>query len=340
MKKKKILFIGNYLSKSRGSKGVVETIIDHLKVNNFEYKLCSRFENKFYRFLDFFWSLFFSSYDKVYVDVYSGQAFLFTKMAVFASAIRKKQIIGTLRGGALKEFDEKNNGIVMKTVQKMDELQSPSKFLIHYFKHNNLDVNYLPNPIALDIFKFDRSNVNRNTILWVRAFDKIYNPSLAIKIIFELKKENSDIQLTMVGPDRGEMKDCINLISELNLEKNVSIIGQIPHKKLPFYFQTHDIYLNTTSYESFGNALIEAASCGIPIVSTSVGEIPYSWEHEKNIILINSFKEKEFFQNIKMLQQNNDLKIRLSLSARKKAEQYDIAKIIPLWRFTDTKSRI
>lgn len=333
MKKKTILFVGNYLSKSRGSKGVVETIIDQIEVNNYEFKLSSKLENKFFRFLDFFWSLFFSSYDRVYVDIYSGQAFLFTKMAVFASKLRKKEITGTLRGGALQEYDKKNGGVVLKTIKKMDKLQSPSKFLIHYFKSNNLAVNYLPNPITLDVFKFDRSKVIKNTILWVRAFDKIYNPSLAIKIIFELKKENPDIQLTMVGPDRGEMSDCMDLISDLNLEKNVSIIGQVPHNKLPLYFQTHEIYINTTSYESFGNALIEAASCGIPIVSTSVGEIPYSWEHEKNIILVNSFDEKIFSSKIKMLLANNELKIDLSINARKKSEQYDINTILPLWKF-------
>lgn len=333
VKKKTILFVGNYLSKSRGSKGVVETILENVEVKNFEYILCSKCENKFYRFLDFFWTLFFLSYNKIYVDIYSGQAFLFTKMAVFASGLRNKEIIGTLHGGALKEFDEKNKGVVLKTIKKMDKLQSPSKFLIHYFENKGLNVSYLPNPISLDVFKYNRSKVKKNSILWVRAFDKIYNPSLAIKIIAELKKENSDIKLTMIGPDRGEMKDCINLISVLKLEDNINILGQIPHTDLPFYFQTHEIYINTTSYESFGNALIEAASCGIPIVSTSVGEIPYSWEHEKNIILVNSFDEKIFSTKIKMLLANNELKIDLSINARKKSEQYDINTILPLWKF-------
>ncbi|MGK0307086.1 MAG: glycosyltransferase involved in cell wall biosynthesis [Urechidicola sp.] len=337
---KKILFIGNYLSKTRGSKGVIETIIKHINHTKFNYKLCSKHENKFFRFLDFIWFLFFSTYDKIYVDIYSGQAFLFTRLAVFASKVRRKEIIGTLHGGALKEYDQKNKGIVIKIIQKIDRLQSPSKFLIHYFNQKKINVSYLPNPISITNFEYDRSNVTSKTILWVRAFDEIYNPSLAIRIVYELKKDMPDIKLTMIGPDRGILKECIQLIDSLDLKNNIEILGKIPHEKLSFYYQTHDIYLNTTSYESFGNALIEAASCGIPIVSTSVGEIPFSWEHKKNIILVKSFNEKAFSSVLGDLLQNNDLKTSLSLLARKKAEQYDIGKIIPLWDFSNNKSRI
>lgn len=332
---KKILFIGNYLSKIRGSKGVVETIVNQIDNPKLIFRLCSKFENKLIRLIDFIWSLFFTKYDEIYVDIYSGKAFLFTKLAVLASKIRGKKIIGTLRGGALKEYDQKNKSIVLKTIQKIDVLQSPSKFLIHYFNQNKLTVNYLPNPILLINFKYDRSNVTDNSILWVRAFDKIYNPSLAIKIVYELKKYVPDVKLTMIGPDRGLLKECLLLIDSLNLKNNIEILGKIPHGDLPFYYQTHDIFLNTTSYESFGNALVEAAACGIPIVSTSVGEIPYSWEHEKNIILVNTFEIKAFSSAIGDLMQNHDLKSNLSILARKKAQQYDIDKIISLWDFSN-----
>jgi glycosyltransferase involved in cell wall biosynthesis len=337
---KNILFIGNYLSRTRGSKGVVETIVNQIDNPKLIFRLCSKFENKLVRLIDFIWSLFFTKYDEVYVDVYSGKAFFFTKLAVMASKIRGKKIIGTLRGGALKEYDQKNKGIILKTIKKIDRLQSPSKFLIHYFNQNNLNVNYLPNPISLIDFKYNRSKVIDNSILWVRAFDEIYNPSLAIRIVYELKKDMPDIKLTMIGPDRGILKECIQLIDSLDLKNNIEILGKIPHEELPLYYQTHDVFLNTTSYESFGNALVEAAACGIPIVSTSVGEIPYSWEHKKNIILINSFEAKVFSSIIRDLMQNNPLKTSLSLLARKKAEQYDISKIIPLWDFSNNKSRI
>ena len=72
-----------------------------------------------------------------------------------------------------------------------------------------MNVNYLPNPISLTNFKYNRINVTSKTILWVRAFEKTYNPSLAIKIVYELKKHITDVKLTMIGPDRGLLKECL-----------------------------------------------------------------------------------------------------------------------------------
>ena len=89
---KKILFIGNYLSKIRGSKGVVETIVNQIDNPKLIFRLCSKFENKLVRLIDFIWSLFFTKYDEIYVDIYSGQAFFITKLAMLASKIRGKKI--------------------------------------------------------------------------------------------------------------------------------------------------------------------------------------------------------------------------------------------------------
>ena len=82
-------------------------------------------------------------------------------------------------------------------------------------------------------------------------------------------------------------------ILNLNLSNNIKILGPISNKKLSYYYQRHNVFINTTSYESFGTALIEAASCGIPIVSTNVGEIPLNWTNEKDILLVENFSEIE-----------------------------------------------
>ena len=148
-----------------------------------------------------------------------------------------------------------------------------------------MTVNYLPNPISLINFKYDRSNVTDNSILWVRAFDEIYNPKDAIYTLAYLEKKISNVSLTMIGPDKGLLNEVVKLIDDLNLKEKVKILGPIPNEELFNYFHSHTVLLNTTSYESFGQALLESAACGCPIVSNDVGEVSYIWEDNEDILL-------------------------------------------------------
>ncbi|MCE5303113.1 MAG: glycosyltransferase [Planctomycetaceae bacterium] len=52
---------------------------------------------------------------------------------------------------------------------------------------------------------------------------------------------------------------------------NVAFAGRIPHDKLPEFLSTADVFALPTTYEGSCNAIIEAMTCGLPII-TSVGE--------------------------------------------------------------------
>ena len=58
----------------------------------------------------------------------------------------------------------------------------------------------------------------------------------------------------------------------------------IPFQKEPVvagqYYRAADIYVHAARVESFGNVLLEARACGIPVVAMAVGGIP---EHVKSL---------------------------------------------------------
>ena len=330
-KKNKILFVGNFLSGSRGSVGVIEGLASSFDRSKFDFKLTSKFENKIIRTVDILFSLLFSKYSLIHVDIYSGQAFYLTRISVFIASLRQKKVIGTLHGGGLPKFDKNNPKLLFNVLKKFQLLQSPSNFLINYFKKYNLTINYLPNPVLLELFTSKQNAIDKFSFLWVRAFDAIYNPDLAIKIIGKLKEHIPEVKLTMIGPDRGELKKCKKLIKKLKIEKNVKILGYIPNRDLPKYYNSHFFYLNTTSFESFGLSLIEAASCGNIIFSTSVGDIAFSWKHNENIILINSFNEDDFCSSILNLINNEKLIKKIRANAVCRTKEFDHKKIAKKW---------
>ena len=191
---------------------------------------------------------------------------------------------------------------------------------------------YLPNPFFNERFVFDRSNVKKRSILWVRAFTGIYNPDLAVKTLSEVINIYPDATLTMVGPDMGLLVETEKLIEQLRLTNAVKITGPVPNSKLASYYQTHEVLINTTSFESFGVALMEAASCGVPIVSTNVGEIPFLWKDGTNILLTDGFEAQQMAAHVIRLFKDEALARTLPENARRNAQNFSWDNIESGWK--------
>ena len=74
-------------------------------------------------------------------------------------------------------------------------------------------IKYIPNGINPDFYisaeKIDK--VDKCSLVWVRAFHKIYNPKMAIEVVKILKNDFNNIKLTMIGPDKdGSLDYCKN----------------------------------------------------------------------------------------------------------------------------------
>jgi len=289
---KNILFIGSFLSSKTGTISVVERLG---KIWNKKYKLKIKYssgkKNKIFRLINIIYDVLTFKGDLVHIDVFSGFSLVIPYFATFISYLKSKEIYLNLHGGRIPYHYKKNKFIYDFLFKFSNKILSPSKFIISNFP-KKYKIDYLPNPIDLNLFKPPASSRSRANLLWVRAFSKIYNPEIPINALKILIIKYPNLKLTMVGPDKGELSKCKKLIQKLKLENNINILGHIDHYQLPEIYKNHYIFLNTTSFESFGNALCEAAACKLVIISTMVGEIPLTWEDNKNIIF---FKNKDYF---------------------------------------------
>lgn len=327
----RILFIGTFLSNKTGTKGASEKIIESLNCDGIQYLSASNKNSQLTRMLEITIKALFLKYSLVHIDTYSDRAFIITEIVTIISHLRKKRIILTLRGGKLPKFYSTSSRRFERVSRRADYKITPSLYLQDFFARQNIKLQYLPNSIDLLKFPYSRDNLKPHSLLWVRAFDRIYNPDLAVKTLYEIKKRYPDATLTMVGPDKGLLNKTKLLIDELNLSSSVQITGPVQNQLLFKYYQTHEVYLNTTSYESFGVALIEAAACGLPIISTNVGEVPYLYKHGESIMLVDSVNPMEFSSSVDELFKMPSLAEKLSRNARKIAERFDWSNIKPQW---------
>jgi glycosyltransferase involved in cell wall biosynthesis len=327
----KILFIGSFLSKTKGTRTISESLGINLKSEGIDLILSSKCENKVFRIIDIISSIILFKGNKIHVDVFSGPAFRIAEIASLISAIKKKDIILTLHGGKLSEFHQHNKKRIDRVFNRAHLIQTPSKFLQLYFNQKDVSIGYLPNSIDVSKFPMKNETITDLKILWVRAFTSIYNPEVPVRVLHQLLKTHPAATLTLVGPDKGCQAEIEDLVKELGVAHKVEFVGSVKNEDLYKYYQSHSVFLNTTSYESFGVAVMEAAACGIPIISNAVGEIPYLWENGQNILLVNNNRIDEYCRQIDKLVSNQGFGESIALNARKKAEEFSWENVKHKW---------
>jgi glycosyltransferase involved in cell wall biosynthesis len=113
----------------------------------------------------------------------------------------------------------------------------------------------IANGVDVNKFQAPRTKLQKKavkTVLAVGAFVKSKRLELAIEAVSRLKdaKLVIDYGLKILG------KDLFNVIS-------------IPFEKMPKIYQAADVFtLPSESSEAFGNVLVEAMACGLPVVAT------------------------------------------------------------------------
>ncbi len=156
---------------------------------------------------------------------------------------------------------------VSKTaMREVDALGAKNNILIY----NAIDTEtYKPALSSQRNIVFTISQLNRQHMLIKRFFTIIK----AAKLIIE---DYPNIKFVIAGPkSEQEVIDKMNrAISDNGLNKHIVLPGEVYEKDKLYYFSRSLIYLHPTIYETFGLAIAEAMSCGVPVVTSRVAAVP------------------------------------------------------------------
>jgi N-acetyl-alpha-D-glucosaminyl L-malate synthase BshA len=142
-----------------------------------------------------------------------------------------------------------------------------------------------------------------------------------------LKKIPVKLLLIGDGPDRSE---CETLSRELGIFEHVRFLGK--QDALVDILAACDLFVLPSQSESFGLSALEAMSCGLPVISTSIGGIPEVNLHaETGYIAEIGDIDRMARYAIELL--TNEAKYAMfSAAARRRAvEVYEKSKIVPLY---------
>lgn len=80
-----------------------------------------------------------------------------------------------------------------------------------------------------------------------------------------------EIQLVFTGNPTNELEECI---ARNGVTANVHFAGAVPEEKLPALYRGAQALVFVSLYEGFGLPLLEAMSCGTPVLTSNVTAMP------------------------------------------------------------------
>lgn len=330
-----VLIVGNFLSKSIGNRSVCEDLAEYLTTQGWQVSTTSHLPGRLRRLSDMLLTVWRSrnSYWIAQVDLYSGPAFYWA--AAVCALLRRlnRPYILTLHGGNLPEFGRRHRWSMKKLLRSAAAVTAPSRYLFEEMREFRRDIQVLPNAIALAHYPFMPRDSARPRLVWIRAFHRIYQPSLAIRVLAQLKETFPDIQLTMAGPDKGDgsLQEAQALAKELDVERHVQFLGQVPKNEIARRINSGDVFLNTSAVDNCPVTVIEAMACGACVVTTAVGGIPYLCSQSADALLTPPGDADAMAASVAQILSQPELAASLSRNARSRVELLDWSAILPRW---------
>jgi glycosyltransferase involved in cell wall biosynthesis len=333
--KSPVLLVGPFLSSAIGIRSVCEDLAPRLAAANWPVLTVSNKQARLPRLLDMVSTTWCRRYDYAvaHVDVFSGPAFLWAEVVCKVVRSVGKPYILTLRGGNLPSFAQRWPRRVGRLLCSAAAVTTPSRYLLENMAPYCSSLRLLPNPLDLSAYRFRLRKKLQPSLVWLRSFHSMYNPLLAPEALARLVDDFPKISLAMVGPDRcdGSLQAMQQIAKKLGVAHRIALPGRIAKAEVTDWMDRGDIFLNTTNVDNTPISVLEAMACGLCVVSTNVGGIPYMLEHEHDALLVPPDDPAAMATAVRRLLADPSLAERLSCNARRKAEQFDWSVILSQW---------
>lgn len=222
-------------------------------------------------------------------------------------------------------------GILKHIYSKVDCLVCQSKSVADFYGSCVKErIKIIPNPINISNIPVAVEERKPARIVAVGRLDGQKNFMLLINA-FKTALDRLDTETTLTIYGEGKYwKELDDKVSELKLQNKVFLPGAC--KNIFDQIKDAALFVMSSDYEGFPNALLEAMAVGLPVIST---DFPTGVARElidaDNGIIVPVGDTQAMAKAIVSIMTDKDLRISIRKNNRIKARAYDIKDIVELW---------
>ena len=213
-------------------------------------------------------------YDVIHVFSASYLSFVLAPTpAILIAKLYRRKVLLNYHSGEAEDHLRRWRRTAIPTIKLADALVVQSEYLVEVFAQFGLKAHAIYNIIDPGKFRFRERVPLRPVFLSNRNLESHYGVDRVLRAfaIIQAKVPEASLKVVGDGSQRGSLEA---LASDLGLQ-NITFTGQVDPNSIADVYDAADIYLNGSEIDNQPLSLLEAFACGLPIVTTDAGGIPF-----------------------------------------------------------------
>ena len=269
-------------------------------------------------------------YDVIHIFSASYLSFLIAPTpAILVSKLYGKKILLNYHSGEAEDHLQRWPRSTKSMFKLVDTIIVPSEYLFRVFAKFGFETMVIFNIIDLDKFEFRQRTTLRPVFLSNRNLEVHYGVDDLLRAFAYIQREIPDAVLTVVG-DGSQRIALENLATELHLA-NTNFTGRVEHDEINRHYSASDIYLNASKIDNQPLSILEAFTCGLPVVTTEAGGIPDLVTDEITGFLVPVGAFESLAARALRLLTHEDIARTMTERARAECTKYTWSVVCPQW---------
>ncbi len=269
-------------------------------------------------------------YDVIHIFSASYRSFLLAPApAILISRFFGKKSILNYRSGEADDHLARSGKRVFRIVRSASKIVVPSGYLVGVFAKYGFQAESIYNIADLEAFRFrERATIAPN-ILVPRNLEPLYDIETAIRAfgLFRRKRAGATITIVGGGSDENRLKKLVARESMTD----VVFTGRVERTEIARLYDQADIFLNTSIIDNMPVAIVEAFHCGLPVVTTNAGGIPYIVRDRENGRLVPMKDAEAVAAALEEVYADTQLRNKIISGARRDAVNYSWDRVKHHW---------
>lgn len=190
------------------------------------------------------------------------------------------------------------------------------------------------NILDFDLFK-PTPMTKEYDLIYCGHMDQNKQVDIILDAFIAIQRDHPEITMVLVGdgPERQNLEEKVNRIG---LNRQVFFVGKQPYQAIPDFLNKSRIFVMASAFEGLPVAMLEALSCGLPVVVPDIGDIRDIAFHEYNALLLKITNAEAITVAISHIINDDSLYDKLKAGAyetrRKFVETFTIADAQKTWK--------